>query len=178
MWGLFYATIFYGTTTVSIIHQFSHKVSVDVKIGQLKAIKGASYYLDVPYTFSCSIFIHSLLFFPNHLQPQNQSVRRLRFIWDTNVPPLGSTYWPIPWKGLKYLSRVESYLWDDHDHEILWAHRNFVPGPTDVQIGWALKLCVKCSEPCWGTTTHVCVFILNVKMNTIFTMYGIDFHGP
>ena len=67
-----------------IIHQCNLKGHVDVKNGQLKTIKA---------TLRLSrqrVLTFEVGFIFDHLQPQNPSLRRLQFIWDTSVMPLGS----------------------------------------------------------------------------------------
>ena len=62
-----------------VIHQLNPKAHVNVKNGQLKVMKVALWLSQRP--------IHALLFEVGYLQPQNQSLGRLRFIWDTSVRP-------------------------------------------------------------------------------------------
>ena len=67
----------------TIICQLNPKTCDDVKNGRLKAIKAV---LRLSRRLVHPLKVKVGLIF-NHLQPQNQSSRRLRFIWDTGVPP-------------------------------------------------------------------------------------------
>jgi hypothetical protein len=67
-----------------MVYRPNPKTHVDVKNGQLKAIKAA---LELS-----QLLVHALMFevgfdfIIDHLQPQNQSLRRLGSIWNTNIP--------------------------------------------------------------------------------------------
>ena len=71
-----------------IIHRLNPKARVNVKNGQLKAIKVA---LRLSRCLvHARVFEVGFYFIFDHLQPQNQSLRRFRFIWDIGVLPQGS----------------------------------------------------------------------------------------
>ena len=69
-----------------IIQRFNPEALVDVKNGQLKAIR-AALRLSRHLVHALMFKVDFIYLFSVTYNPQNQTLRRFRYIWDTSVPP-------------------------------------------------------------------------------------------